>query len=369
MNWMSKSTLEWFIRTDTLSLHNKCLMFTFSSFSSCFEDSGANEKRSRRKIFRKSSQEGSRKFAKIFEPCWRRGSRKGAVSVEEFFHSLADSMLLLSRIARQITSSRRRSSTFFAFIAFLRSRLWLSRESSRKNWLSLAALPTAICVQSSTTFPLLAELWKCYKNMITLNIVKTSAPYEFSRYKSFPFFLITNRAAAQLHTYACTTGTKNKKTASRCTHNVCMKICFVRFFTVMEGKTGVQGHQGGLKSAPKPWLQAVNGWRRSRQCVRNQDTSLKSIKLNGTTWVIGFLTTNLRFEHRLEFHGWFIASFTREEEDSLRTCLKFSGETFRINQMKTKSVSTSFTREFTDQSSHEGIYERETMARNNDANP
>lgn len=297
----------------------------------------------------------------------RSSQRRGILPFPRIFNAAADSRI--GSRDKLLLREEEAPLSFFGLSAFLRSRLWLSRESSRENSLSSAALPTTICVQSSTTFPLLAELWKCYKNMITLNIVKTSAPYEFSRYKNFPFFLITNRAAAQLHTYACTTGTKNKKTASRCTHNVCMKICFVRFFTVMEGKTGVKGHQGGLKSAPKPWLQAVNGWRRSRQCVRNQDTSLKSIKLDGTTWVIGFSTTNLRFEHRLEFHGWFIASFTREQEDSLRTCLKFSGETFRINQMKTKSVSTSFTREFTDQSSHERIYERETMARNNDANP
>lgn len=135
-------------------------------------------------------------------------------------------------------------------------------------------------------------------------------------------------------------------------HNVCTKICFVPFSTVMEGKIGVQGHQGGLETAPKPWHQAANVWAEEPTLYTqsNRDTSSSSIKLDGTAWVIGFSMTNLRSSIGLEFHGWFIARFTKTTkilEKKIRRIPKdvtqvLAEETFRINQIKTKSDSTSF---------------------------
>lgn len=163
MNWMSKSTLEWFIRTDTLSLHNKCLMFTFSSFSSCFEHvSTKKHSHRRRKCFANCSHSLARKeveiCAKIFEPCWRhyssdvRGSRKGAVSVEEFRRTLKDSnslpLLAWSIGSRDELLAAKKKLHFLAF--FLRflaltSASYALARARRKN--SLSSCGATICAR------------------------------------------------------------------------------------------------------------------------------------------------------------------------------------------------------------------------------
>lgn len=157
MNWMGKSTLEWFIRTDTLSLHNKCLMFTFSSFSSCFEHVSTKKHSHRRQNISQNSRSlagRKSKFAKIFEPCWRRysvdvrGSRKGAVepastnSDEPSKIQIHCRCWLEYRIARQITRAKKKLHFLAFFLRFLTlTRRLGSRESAGKTRSLLAAQP------------------------------------------------------------------------------------------------------------------------------------------------------------------------------------------------------------------------------------